>query len=221
MEPKTLISVEHLHKTYTGRTPTEVLKDVNFEVRSNEFVSILGASGSGKTTLIRILCGLERRTSGEVRVAEGLVFGFVFQDANLLPWLSAWENIALPLKLRGLTEREIVQKVTDALALVRLEQYGNYYPKDLSGGMKQRVSIARALVTNADVLLMDEPMASLDAVTREELTQELRELWKRLGVTILYVTHNLEEALQLSERVLVLSGRPAGIRKDFSVHAWK
>lgn len=221
MKPKTLIRVRHLDKTFRGRNPTNVLKDINFEVRSNEFVSVLGASGSGKTTLIRILAGLEQLTNGEVQTPEGLTFGFVFQDANLLPWLSARENVALPLRLKGLSEREIEQKANYVLELVGLEQYGSYYPKDLSGGMKQRVSIARALVADPDVLLMDEPLASLDAVTREGLMRELRELWERLSITVIYVTHNLEETLQLSERVMVLAGRPATIRKDFSVQPWK
>lgn len=214
-----LIQVKNLGKTYYGLNPVAVLAGLDFSLTDGEFVAIIGASGSGKTTLIRILGGLEAPTAGQINYKRALKFGFVFQEANLLARRTVYSNVALPLIISGLTASQIKKRVGAVLRLVGLERYQNFFPKDLSGGMKQRVAIARALVVDPAVLIMDEPFSALDVITREVLMAEVKKIWRRTKKTIVYVTYNLDEALALSERVLVIGGKPATIKRVVKVAA--
>ncbi len=206
-----------------GNGGLRALEDVCFEVSRQEFVCIVGPSGSGKTSLLRLLAGLRRPTAGEV-VFEGrrLVhprrrIGFVFQQANLMPWRTVMGNITLPLELQGV-ERQAARDRAQALVdLVGLQGFEGSYPRDLSGGMAQRVAIARALVHNPEVLLLDEPFGSLDALTRERMGAELLRIWAARTTTVVMVTHSIQEAVLLADRVLALSPRPGRIRLDLPI----
>lgn len=193
------------------------LKDVNFVVRKGEFVSFVGPSGCGKTTILRILAGLETPTEGVIFVAgkrfnsglprkERRYIGFVFQMPNLLEWLTLKENVEFPIKVLGLQREErFVKRVDGLLKLVGLQDFANSYPYELSGGMQQRAGIARALVHDPDILLMDEPFGALDAITREQLNFELLFIWENQKKTVVFVTHNIGEAVLLSNRVIVMA----------------
>ena len=201
-----------------GNGGLEALRGVNISVAPQEFVSLLGPSGSGKSTLLRILAGLIRPTAGEVTFSTGaadapLRVSLVFQNANLMPWRSVRENIALPLLLAGVA-RDAAQ---GWIELVGLQGFENSWPRDLSGGMAQRVAIARSLVQNPDLLLLDEPFGSLDALTREKMAAELLRLWQGRRTTVLMVTHSISEALLLSDRVLVFSPRPGHVTLELPV----
>jgi NitT/TauT family transport system ATP-binding protein/sulfonate transport system ATP-binding protein len=196
------------------------LRDVNLTISKGEFVCLIGASGCGKSTLLRIIAGFETATSGTVEMygtpitAPGPERGMVFQDFALFPWLTVKENIAFGPKQRGLPQvnlDEIAARYTD---MVGLTKFANYYPSQLSGGMKQRVAIARVLANDCEVLLMDEPFGALDALTREKLQQELLEIWERTKVTVIFVTHSVEEAVVLSDRVVVMTAGPGRIEHD-------
>lgn len=194
-----------------------VVDNLNLSISSGEFVSLLGPSGCGKSTLLRILAGLDLPSEGEVRVhAFGAKHfrGYVFQDPHLMPWRNVVDNVALPLRLTGAPKSEAREKARMALEKVRLEDSLEKYPHQLSGGMKMRTSVARALVTNPSLLLLDEPFAALDENTRHRLQEELRSLWKSLGMTVVFVTHSVSEAVFLSTRTIVLSKRPARIILD-------
>jgi NitT/TauT family transport system ATP-binding protein len=195
---------------------TEALEDVSFEVRSGEFVSIVGPSGCGKSTLLRIASGLTSLTTGAV-VVDPTSLGYVFQDATLLPWRTVRENIELPAQLRGLRRNERRRLVDDAIRLVRLEGFGKHYPVALSGGMRMRVSLARALTLKPLVFLFDEPFGALDEITRERLNEELERLFLHERFGGLFVTHSIYEAVFLSSRVLVMSPRPGRILADIAV----
>jgi NitT/TauT family transport system ATP-binding protein len=198
---------------------TKALEDISVDIEPGEFVALLGPSGCGKSTLLRLLAGLDAPSGGAIawhqthRPAAGDI-GFVFQDATLLPWADAAENVYLPLRLRGLKRAEAEPRVAAALAQVGLTDFSHARPKGLSGGMKMRVSIARALVSEPLLLLMDEPFAALDEFTRHRLQDDLHELWRRTGKTIIFVTHSIYEASYLASRILVMSPRPGRIAAD-------
>jgi NitT/TauT family transport system ATP-binding protein len=199
---------------------------MDLTVEAGSFVALVGPSGSGKSTLLRLISGLERPSAGQISIVPGGSSkpgdnrprtAFVFQDAHLLPWRSALDNVALPLELLGVERNEARRRAREPLADVELADALDRFPDQLSGGMRMRVSIARALVTEPELLLLDEPFAALDELTRQRLDERLRALWARRRMTVLFVTHSLSEALFLSERVLVLSKRPARIVLDHPV----
>lgn len=203
--------------------PFWVLDGLRFQVPEGAFVAVLGPSGCGKSTLLRVLAGLLPPTQGEVRV-DGTPLtgprpdiGLVFQEANLLPWRSVLENIALPLLLRGIPKNEAHKQARAMVRLIGLEGFEHTLPKDLSGGMAQRVALARALVYKPRLLLLDEPFASLDALTREQMWEEMLRLWHHTRVTVVMVTHSITEALFLADRLYVLSPRPAQVRLTLDV----
>jgi NitT/TauT family transport system ATP-binding protein len=197
--------------------------DIQFAVKENEFLCICGPSGCGKTTLLDILSGLLKPSKGDVLLDGEKVnpkkhsISFVFQEPSTLPWLTVWENIATGLKIKKLKKAEIKQKVEEVIRIVGLGGFEDFYPHQISGGMKQRVSIARAFATNADLILMDEPFVSLDQPTRERMQQEVLDIWKNLKRTIVFVTHNLEEAVFLGDRVIILSEKPTSIKADLPI----
>ncbi len=223
-----VVSLQNVSVRFSSdRGETEALRDVSFEVPRGGFLSILGPSGCGKSTLLRVVADLVAPSSGslslfgrkpsEARRARDL--GFVFQDAALLPWRTVRENVELPLEVGDgarLSERK--SSPEDLLELVGLSQWHRAYPHELSGGMRQRVSIARALVTGPKILLMDEPFGALDEITRDRLNDELRRIWKETGTTILFVTHSIPEALYLGERVLMLAAHPGRVREMVETH---
>lgn len=195
------------------------LDGVSFEVSSQEFVCVLGPSGSGKSTILRILAGLLQPTSGQVVFRDGLQpeIGMVFQQANLMPWRTVLENLTLPLELAGLEIGVARYKAAEMMDLVGLVEFSDYWPRDLSGGMAQRVAIARALIHDPDLLLLDEPFGSLDALTRERMWMELSRIWQVRQKTVLMVTHSISEALFLADRVLVLTQRPGSVKLNLEV----
>jgi NitT/TauT family transport system ATP-binding protein len=196
------------------------LDNISFELLANEFLCLLGPSGSGKSTLLRVLANLITPTRGEVTFYGGERLprvGLVFQQANLMPWRTAIENIALPLELEGLSSAEIQKKSLAMIELVGLQEFAGAYPDDLSGGMAQRVAIARALIQQPDVLLLDEPFGSLDALTRDRMGGELLRIWQTTRTAVILVTHSIPEALLLSDRILVFSPRPGRIILDMTV----
>ncbi|MGD8402763.1 MAG: ABC transporter ATP-binding protein [Anaerolineales bacterium] len=195
------------------------LDGVTFEVCPQEFVCVLGPSGSGKSTILRILAGLLPPTSGEVIFygAEQPRIGMVFQQANLMPWRTVVENLTLPLELEGVGNGEARRQADGLMDLVGLNEFGAYWPRDLSGGMAQRVAIARALIHDPDLLLLDEPFGSLDALTRERMWTELSRIWQARQKTVVMVTHSISEALFLADRVLVLTQRPGKVKFELNV----
>ena len=194
----------------------QALRDLDLEIGRGQFVSIVGPSGCGKSTFLRLVAGLDEPTSGELRVEghDPLGLAFVFQDATLLPWRSVAHNITLPLELRY---EDADERVAQTLELVGLTDFAAAYPAQLSGGMRMRVSIARALVTRPQILLLDEPFGALDEITRQRLNEELLRLWQEDHWTGLFVTHNVSEAVFLSQRVLVMSARPGHILADIPI----
>lgn len=220
--PRSLISLSGVAKTYGSGTLA--LQGVSAEIARGSFVSLVGPSGCGKSTLLRIVAGLIEPSSGTLTwPATGAMrpadIGFVFQDATLMPWARVFENVYLPLKLRGVSRDAARPRIMDALARVGLADFATAFPRELSGGMKMRVSIARALVTRPPVLLMDEPFAALDEFTREKLDDDLLDLWRGQGWTVVFVTHSVYESVYLSERVLVMGARPGRILSDIRVDA--
>ena len=195
------------------------LDRISFEVCPQEFVCVLGPSGSGKSTLLRILAGLLPPTSGDVTFGNGEQpgIGMVFQQANLMPWRTVIENLTLPLELAGIDNDTAHRKAREMMELVGLDGFDAYWPRDLSGGMAQRVAIARALIHSPDLLLLDEPFGSLDALTRERMWTELSRIWQAKQKTVLMVTHSISEALFLADRVLVLTQRPGKVKLDLAV----
>ena len=200
-----------------GGSAVRALDKVTLEVAPGEFTCLIGASGCGKSTLLSLVAGLEEPTSGEVSTGGGRV-AFMFQEPALFPWLTAAGNVELALRLRGVPRRERREEALRLLRLVRLDGAAGVRPHELSGGMRQRVALARALAQRSSVLLMDEPFAALDAITRDELHIELERLWQRRRMTVLFVTHNAREAVRLADRVLVLSSRPGRVAAEFHVN---
>jgi NitT/TauT family transport system ATP-binding protein len=206
-----------------GNGGLKALDAVTFSAQRNEFVCVVGPSGSGKSTLLRLVGGLLKPTRGQVEFEGQRVvgprrrIGFVFQNANLMPWRSALENVELPLEIQGVSSSEKKRRANNLLELVGLVDFDRSLPRDLSGGMAQRVAIARALVHEPDLLLLDEPFGSLDALNRERMVFELLNIWQLQRVTILMVTHSIQEAVLMADRVLVLSHRPGSIRLDLQI----
>ncbi len=203
----------------TNDGPVQALKDVNLTIGKGEFVSFIGPSGCGKTTFLRCIAGLEQPTSGVLSVNEmsaedarkARAYGYVFQAAGLYPWRTIGGNVRLPLEIMGFSKAEMAERVARTLALVDLDGFENKFPWQLSGGMQQRASIARALAFDADILLMDEPFGALDEIVRDRLNEELLKLWHRTQKTIAFVTHSIPEAVYLSTKIVVMSPRPGRI----------
>lgn len=199
------------------------MAELNLDVHQGEFVSLVGPSGCGKSTALRLVAGLSQPTAGEIAWAPDARgssdVAFVFQEPTLLPWSRVWENVYLPLRLRGETRSAARDRVDGALSLVGLGDFHHAYPRELSGGMKMRVAIARALVTRPRVLLMDEPFAALDEITRSRLNDDLLRLWAEQGWTVLFVTHSVYESVFLSQRVVVMAARPGRIIDETQIPA--
>lgn len=223
-DEKPVMSVEHLSHIY--RSPqgqVEALADVSFQVAPQEFVCLVGPSGCGKSTLLRLMAGLLLPTRGQVCLdGQPLTgprrqVGSVFQKANLMPWRSVRDNVVLPLELAGVPREQALQRAEALIRLVGLTGFERARPRNLSGGMEQRVAIARALVHDPEILLLDEPFGSLDAMTRERMSAELLRIWEASRKTVVMVTHNLQEAVFLADRVIVLSSRPGRVRATFDI----
>ena len=201
----------------------DALRDANLSIRKGEFVCLIGASGCGKSTLLRIVAGFDTPSRGQAQMwgtsikSPGPERGMVFQDYALFPWLTVRGNIAFGPRSRGRSTEEVRDTVERFIALVGLQRFADAYPHQLSGGMKQRVAIARVLANDAEVLLMDEPFGALDAMTRERLQDELLAIWERTGLTVLFVTHSIEEAIFLADRIVVMSPGPGRIESEIGV----
>jgi NitT/TauT family transport system ATP-binding protein len=202
----------------------EALRDASLQVRKGEFICLIGASGCGKSTLLRIVAGFETQSAGQA-LMWGVPLqgpapdrGMVFQDYGLFPWLTVRANIGFGPKSRGRPSAEVQQTVERFIELVGLQRFADAYPHQLSGGMKQRVAIARVLANDAEIVLMDEPFGALDAMTRERLQDELLDIWQRTGLTVLFVTHSIEEAIFLADRVVVMSPSPGRIESEMTIN---
>ncbi|MCK1984244.1 MULTISPECIES: ABC transporter ATP-binding protein [Peribacillus] len=223
------LTIDGIEKSFKNekKESIKVLDKINIEVEKGSFVSIVGPSGCGKSTLLYLIAGLDKADTGEIRVAGKKVVKpgpervVVFQEAGLFPWLTVLENVTYGLKLKKIPNEEAKAKALDILKMVHLSKYVDSYPHQLSGGMKQRVAIARALVMEPDILLMDEPFSALDEQTRMVLHKELLEIWRKTKVTIFFVTHNIREAVQLSEKIIVFATRPGKIKETISVPSMK
>ena len=216
---KPLLSLQGIEKTFANGTVA--LKGLSVTISEGDFVSLLGPSGCGKTTALRIIAGLTDTTAGGIEWAGGPPsageIGFVFQEPTLMPWATSFENVRLPLRLKGVSRGKASGQIIDALGRVHLSGHENSYPRELSGGMKMRVSIARALVTRPRVLLMDEPFAALDEITRFKLNNDLLELWGDLGCTVIFVTHSVFESVFLSQRVIVMTTTPGRVFEELTI----
>ena len=219
-----ILQVSHLSTIFPdGNSGLQALDDLSFSVNAEQFICVLGPSGCGKTTLLRVLAGLLPPTQGEVIYGNSSLkaprhgVGMVFQKANLMPWRTVLENILLPLEIQSIPHQDAMAKAQSLIELVGLVGFEASLPRDLSGGMAQRVAISRALIHEPDVLLLDEPFGSLDALTRERMGSELTRIWQARRKTVIMVTHSISEALFLADRVLVLSPRPGKLRIDLAV----
>ncbi len=219
------ISTENLSKIYQKNPEKPVLDRINISIEEQEFLTLLGPSGCGKSTLLHILAGLMEPTSGAAYCQGERIQGpaqdrvLMLQEAALFPWLTVKSNVTFGLKERGIARTEREKLAQAELKKVRLADSANSYPHQLSGGMQQRVALARALVLRPDIILMDEPFASLDEQTRFQLQQELVELWQDLKMTVVFVTHSIREALLISERILVMAGNPGRIKSEYRINA--
>ncbi len=226
------IAIQHIGKTYVSRqTRTEALRDITLDIAPGEFLVLLGRSGCGKSTLLRMLGGLLPPSTGSIHIGGRALYntrgkaddsvlgslGFVFQDANLLPWRTVWRNIALPLEVLGVPRAERRARASQLASVVGLEKFLDHLPRALSGGMRQRASIMRALAANPDVLLMDEPFGALDAMTRDDMNLMLQDIWQREKKTVVLVTHSIAEAAFLADRIVVLTPHPGRIQKIVKV----
>jgi NitT/TauT family transport system ATP-binding protein len=226
LEPPTdavLVSLRGVSKTFANGTTA--LAGLDLDIRPGEFVSLLGPSGCGKSTALRIVAGLAEPTAGRVEWPGSLdddhraEIGFVFQEPTLMPWATAADNVWLPLRLRGVSRRAATPRIEEGLARVGLSGFGEAYPRELSGGMKMRVSIARALSLQPKLLLMDEPFAALDEITRFRLNDDLLRLREEFGCTIVFVTHSVYESVYLSSRIVVMAARPGRVVAEIPVDA--
>ena len=224
-----ILQLKDVYKTFKthDKKSLSVLEGINLTVKEGEFLSILGPSGCGKSTLLNLIAGLEPTTSGEVLFKGEKIKGpsskrvVVFQSDGLFPWLTIKENVAYGLKISGQRKEEADKKSEEMLKLVHLSKYIDAYPHELSGGMKQRAAIARALVMEPDLLLMDEPFAALDEQTRLVLHKELIDIWRKTKVTIVFITHNIRESVLLSEKIVVMSTRPGKLKKIFTPEIYR
>lgn len=218
-----LVALRGVGKTFPNGTVA--LAGLDLEVRDGEFLSLLGPSGCGKSTALRIIAGLSEPTHGSIEWTSGTAaeghgrLGFVFQDPTLMPWASVFNNVLLPFKLKGVRGPSVAERVEAALHHVGLQKFGRAYPRELSGGMRMRVSIARALVTEPQLLLMDEPFAALDEITRFKLNNDLLEVWQALRRTIVFVTHSVFESVYLSNRIVVMASRPGRVFAELVIDA--
>ncbi len=221
-EANSVVSAKNLSLTFeTNDGPVHALSGIDLEVDKGEFVSFIGPSGCGKTTFLRVIADLEQPTSGEISVNDmspqearkSRAYGYVFQAAGLYPWRTIERNIALPLEIMGYSKADQYQRITQTLELVNLTGFEKKFPWQLSGGMQQRASIARALAFDADLLLMDEPFGALDEIVRDHLNEQLLQLWDRTNKTICFVTHSIPEAVYLSTKIVVMSPRPGRIHE--------
>ncbi len=219
-----ILDVRHLHKVFNPASgPVTVLKDISFKTHRREFLCVIGPSGCGKSTLARILAGLEPYNAGEA-LLDGVAIekpgrdrGMVFQGYTLFPWLSVKRNVMFGLEVNGMEPQAAAREASLWLELVGLDKFANAYPHELSGGMKQRVAIARALVNQPRILLMDEPFGALDAQTRARMQSHLLEIWRNIDITIVFITHDLDEAIFLADRILVLKAHPGEIQELIEV----
>jgi NitT/TauT family transport system ATP-binding protein len=220
-----IIDVRNLAKVFhAGRARVEALAEVSFAVDEGEFVTLVGPSGCGKSTLVQILAGLVAATAGEVRIAGERMaapmpdkIGMVFQDPTLLPWKTALANVEFPLDLRGVDRVARRKRAVALIELVGLTQFAEHYPHELSGGMRQRIAIARGLAQDPRLILMDEPFAALDEQTRTRMGRDLLDIWQKTRKTVFFITHSLTEAIYLSDRVLVMSARPGRILETIAI----
>lgn len=221
------VVLKHINKDFlNGKNQTlHVLDDINLTIQKGEFLSILGPSGCGKSTVLNLIAGLEKPSSGELTVGGESIQGpgkdriVVFQESGLFPWMNVLDNVMYGLLLKKMSKAEAKAKALEGLQMVHLGNFANSYPHELSGGMKQRVAIARALVMDPEILLMDEPFAALDEQTRMVLHKELESIWLETGKTIIFITHNIREAVMLSGRIVLMGTRPGTIKKEFQVQA--
>jgi len=216
-----LVSIRDVCKVFSNGTVA--LKDMSLDIAPCSFVSLLGPSGCGKSTALRIVAGLGEATSGDIvwpaSGDERPELGFVFQEPTLMPWATVFDNVWLPMRLKGRRRADVRDEIMTALATVGLDQFSDAYPRELSGGMKMRVSIARALVTRPKLLLMDEPFAALDEITRFRLNNDLLQLWERFEWTVIFVTHSVFESVYLSQRIVVMASRPGRVVEELTVDA--
>jgi NitT/TauT family transport system ATP-binding protein len=217
------VSFRGTSKTFPGKVPVHALDDITLEIKDGEFVALLGPSGCGKSTLLNLLAGFEMRSGGELTFdgapvdKPGPDRGVVFQEASLFPWLNVWDNITFGPRVQGLKHDEYESKARAMLKLVGLEAFAHALPAQLSGGMRQRVGIARVLVMSPRALLMDEPFGALDAQTRLAMQQLLLDVWQTLGTTVLFVTHDIDESILLADRICIMSARPGRITREIAV----
>jgi NitT/TauT family transport system ATP-binding protein len=219
-----LVALRGVGKTFPNGT--RALEGLDLDVRTGEFVSLVGPSGCGKSTALRIIAGLSEPSEGTVEwpsaatpAESGSRIGFVFQEPTLMPWASVAKNVSLPLKLKGIAADQTAARVEAALNRVGLQQFARAYPRELSGGMRMRVSIARALVTEPALLLLDEPFAALDEITRFKLNNDLLQLWQALRMTVVFVTHSVFESVYLSSRIIVMAARPGRAFAELAIDA--
>ena len=212
------IKIQNIKKTFEGGTKVVALENLNIDINENEFAVILGPSGCGKSTLLYLLAGFEKPTSGKIFLDGKIIKnpspnrGFVFQDFALYPWKTVLKNITFGLELKGIQKKDAAKKSMEYIRMVGLEGFEHAYPHTLSGGMKQRVGIARALVYDPEVLLMDEPFGALDAQTRKQMQMELEKIWEKTKKTVVFVTHSVIEAVYLADRVFVMTARPGKLK---------
>ena len=221
--PKLAVKNVSLDYATNSRGQLTALNNINLEVQAGEFLCIVGPSGCGKSTLLHLIAGLHKQTSGEVLVDDAPVQGtgtdriLIFQELGLFPWLTVAQNVDFGMRMKGVPKSERDVRVRDYLRLVHLQQFKDSYIHQLSGGMRQRVALARALATDPDVLLMDEPFAALDAQTRDLLHDELEKIWAETGKTVIFVTHNVREAVRLGDRVVLMTFRPGTVKREYEI----
>jgi NitT/TauT family transport system ATP-binding protein len=219
------IHIEHVHQTYAGQDgPVVALDNITLDIRQGEFVCLLGPSGCGKSTLLNAIAGFVTPTSGRILAHgepvrhPGPQRGMVFQEYALFPWMTVEQNIAFGLEIKGLDADARQQRIDHWLGTLGLDDFRRRFPKDLSGGMRQRVAIARVLALDSPILLMDEPFGALDALTRRNLQDELARIWAQTGKTVVFVTHSIEEAIYLADRIVVMTYRPGTVKQDRLLH---
>ena len=216
-----LLNMSHVEKTFAG--DVVALRDMNLSVQEGDFISLLGPSGCGKSTALRLISNLMHPTAGTIRWVGGQQgaddLGVVFQEPTLMPWATVAQNVWLPFRLQGKTYNAVKDDILEALKLVGLENFQTAYPRELAGGMKMRVSIARAMVTKPRLILMDEPFAALDEITRFKLNNDLLELKSKIGCTVIFVTHSVFESVFLSDRIVVMAARPGRVIRELTVDA--